>query len=137
MPAQTHAALAELPHTDHRPVKHGVFAKVDCARGADVFTAQPLALVSTLSPTLLGDVVRIDCRDTMPAAPVADPLHVADTETDPLHTLTAVAARLGADLPLDQLHLPQLFGTTIGTAELEVLTDALLAGIEALPEAES
>ncbi len=46
-------------------------------------------------------------------------------------------ARLGADLPLDQLHLPQLFGTTIGTAELEVLTDALLAGIEALPEADS
>ena len=46
-------------------------------------------------------------------------------------------ARLSADLPLDQLHLPQLFGTTIGTDELEVLTDALLAGIEALPEADS
>lgn len=46
-------------------------------------------------------------------------------------------ARLGTDLPLDQLRLPQLFGTTIGTDELTILADALLAGIEALPEADS
>ena len=46
-------------------------------------------------------------------------------------------ARLGTDLPLDQLRLPQLFGTTIGTDELAILADALLAGIEALPEPDS
>lgn len=42
-------------------------------------------------------------------------------------------ARLGEQLPLEQLRLPQLFGTTIGPDELEVLTDALIAEIEALP----
>ena len=43
-------------------------------------------------------------------------------------------ARLGAELPLDQVRLPQLFGTSIGPDELEKLTDALLAEIEQLPE---
>jgi len=42
--------------------------------------------------------------------------------------------RLGSELPLDQLRLPQLFSTTVGPNELAVLTDALLAEIEALPE---
>ena len=42
-------------------------------------------------------------------------------------------ARLTADLPLDQLRLPQLFGTGIGPDELATLTDVLLAEIEKLP----
>ncbi|MGA0239560.1 MAG: ArsA family ATPase [Acidimicrobiales bacterium] len=46
-------------------------------------------------------------------------------------------ARLGSELPLDQLRLPQLFSTTVGPDELAVLTDALLAEIEALPEVDS
>ena len=45
--------------------------------------------------------------------------------------------RLGAELPLDQFRLPQLFSTTIGPDELAVLTEALLAEIEALPKVES
>ena len=45
--------------------------------------------------------------------------------------------RLGSELPLDQLRLPQLFSTTVGPNELAVLTDALLAEIEALPEVDS
>ncbi len=45
--------------------------------------------------------------------------------------------RLGSELPLDQLRLPQLFSTTVGPDELAVLTDALLAEIEALPEVDS
>ncbi|MGB1653130.1 MAG: ArsA family ATPase [Acidimicrobiales bacterium] len=45
--------------------------------------------------------------------------------------------RLGSELPLEQLRLPQLFSTTVGPDELSVLTDALLAEIEALPEVDS
>ncbi len=45
--------------------------------------------------------------------------------------------RLGSELPLDQLRLPHLFSTTVGPDELSVLTDALLAEIEALPEVDS
>ncbi|MGB1629565.1 MAG: ArsA family ATPase [Acidimicrobiales bacterium] len=45
--------------------------------------------------------------------------------------------RLGSELPLEQLRLPQLFSTTVGPDELAVLTDALLAEIEALPEVDS
>lgn len=43
-------------------------------------------------------------------------------------------ARLGAELPLEQLRLPQLFSTSIGPTELDELTDALLAEIDRLPE---
>lgn len=42
--------------------------------------------------------------------------------------------RLGARLPLPQIELPFVFSPDIGTDQLEVLADALTAGIEALPE---
>jgi anion-transporting ArsA/GET3 family ATPase len=42
--------------------------------------------------------------------------------------------RLGRDLPLAQLRVPFLFTDSIGPAELEQLSDALGAGIEALPD---
>ena len=40
--------------------------------------------------------------------------------------------RLAHELPLPQLRVPFLFTASIGPAELEVLTDALAAGVEAL-----
>ena len=42
--------------------------------------------------------------------------------------------RLGRALPLPQIELPFVFTPDIGTAQLDVLADALTAGIEALPE---
>ncbi|MEM9463860.1 MAG: ArsA-related P-loop ATPase [Actinomycetota bacterium] len=42
--------------------------------------------------------------------------------------------RLGASLPLPQIHLPQLFGTAIGPDEIDVLARVLTDAIEALPE---
>ena len=43
--------------------------------------------------------------------------------------------RLNAALPLPQLHLPSLPVTSLGADELDTLASALLAGIDALPEA--
>ncbi len=42
--------------------------------------------------------------------------------------------RMAEVLPLPQLHLPYLFTSEFGRAELEVLADALVDGIEGLPE---
>jgi anion-transporting ArsA/GET3 family ATPase len=42
--------------------------------------------------------------------------------------------RLARELPLPQLRVPFLFTASITPRELEVLTDALAAGVEALPE---
>ena len=42
--------------------------------------------------------------------------------------------RLQAALPLEQLHLPHIYSTEIGPSELSVLTDSMLAAVEALPE---
>jgi anion-transporting ArsA/GET3 family ATPase len=42
--------------------------------------------------------------------------------------------RMAADLPLPQLRLPQMFGTHLRPPELDVLADALLAGIRSLEE---
>jgi anion-transporting ArsA/GET3 family ATPase len=42
-------------------------------------------------------------------------------------------ARLDAELPLPQLHLPFRFTSEIGPADVDVLADALLAGIDGLP----
>ncbi len=44
-------------------------------------------------------------------------------------------ARLGEQLPLEQIRLPFLFTTEIGPTELDVLADRLLTEIHALPEA--
>ena len=44
-------------------------------------------------------------------------------------------ARLAAGLPLPQLHLPYLFNADIGPDDVEVLAQALLAGIGTLQEA--
>ena len=41
-------------------------------------------------------------------------------------------ARLATNLPLPQIHLPQLLTASVGRAELEVLADAMTNGIEAL-----
>ena len=93
-------------------------------------------VVNSVLPTLAGldaDLVSLD---------------VSDAERNALQTAVTFRAgraalqdeqltRLGAELPLDQFRLPQLFSTTIGPDELAVLTEALLAEIEALPEVES
>jgi len=93
-------------------------------------------VVNSVLPTLAGldaDLVSLD---------------VSDAERNALQTAVTFRAgraalqdeqltRLGAELPLDQFRLPQLFSTTIGPDELAVLTKALLAEIEALPEVES
>ena len=42
--------------------------------------------------------------------------------------------RLDRMLPLDQIRLPQLFGPTIGPAEVEILVEELITQIESLPE---
>ncbi|MEM8705825.1 MAG: ArsA-related P-loop ATPase [Actinomycetota bacterium] len=44
--------------------------------------------------------------------------------------------RLGESLPLDQVRLPQLFGTTIGPDEIGELATVLTEAIEALPDPE-
>ncbi len=41
-------------------------------------------------------------------------------------------ARLSSALPLPQIHLPFLFGPDLGATELEVLTDAFVAGVASL-----
>jgi len=43
--------------------------------------------------------------------------------------------RMATSLPLPQLHLPYVFGGELGPAELTLLTDALLAGVESLEAA--
>ena len=43
-------------------------------------------------------------------------------------------ARLAEQLPLDQLHLPYLFDAELGPDQLDELADALLAGIDDLPD---
>jgi anion-transporting ArsA/GET3 family ATPase len=42
--------------------------------------------------------------------------------------------RLDRMLPLDQIRLPQLFGPTIGPAEIEILVDELIDQLESIPE---
>ena len=42
--------------------------------------------------------------------------------------------RLGAALPLEQIRLPHLFGSSIGPDEIAELATVLTAAIEALPE---
>lgn len=44
--------------------------------------------------------------------------------------------RLGATLPLEQIRLPQLFGTSIGPDEIGLLATVLTEAIEALPDPE-
>ena len=43
-------------------------------------------------------------------------------------------ARLAEQLPLDQLHLPYLFDAELGPEQLDELADALLAGVDGLPD---
>jgi len=40
--------------------------------------------------------------------------------------------RLGSELPLPQIRMPQLFGTEIGPGEIDALAEEFIAGIEAL-----
>jgi anion-transporting ArsA/GET3 family ATPase len=82
----------------------------------------------------------------------ADPRRAADDAGVPISdaetmTLAAAAAfrahrqalqqeqlgRLAAALPLPQIHLPSLFTVDVGPADLDILADALVAGVEALP----
>jgi len=44
--------------------------------------------------------------------------------------------RLSEQLPLPQLHLPYIFSTDLGLAEVEVLADALTKGVRSLPDHE-
>ena len=93
-------------------------------------------VVNSVLPALVGldaDLTSLDVSDAERSALQT----AADFRAGRTALQDEQLARLGTDLPLEQLRLPQLFGTTIGTDELEILSDALLAGIEALPEADS
>ena len=76
-----------------------------------------------------------------------DDLELAEAERDALRTAADFRAgrnalqaeqlaRLGETLPLDQIRLPQLFGTTIGPDEIGHLATVLTKAIEALPDPE-
>jgi len=41
---------------------------------------------------------------------------------------------MAAELPLPQLHLPFLFTTDVGPDDIDVLADALIDAIKALPD---
>jgi hypothetical protein len=43
-------------------------------------------------------------------------------------------SRLARELPLPQLRVPFLFSAAIGPVELDQLSDALAAGVQALPD---
>lgn len=62
--------------------------------------------------------------------------HLADAAAfrqDRTELQTEQVRRLGAQLPLPQIPLPFLFSADLGPADLGVLSDAMRAGIEALP----
>ncbi len=84
------------------------------------------------------------------ARPAVDTLEAAGVELDPnlVDSLEAARrfrqtryalqeeqlARLARELPLPQLRVPYLFAATIGPAELDTLSDALGAGVAAIPD---
>lgn len=89
-------------------------------------------IVNSVLPALAGldaDLSSLDVTDTERTALRA----AAEFRTGRATLQDEQLHRLGADLPLDQLRLPQLFGTSIGPDELDTLTEALLAEIETLP----
>jgi anion-transporting ArsA/GET3 family ATPase len=86
-------------------------------------------------PTNAGDIERL-ARDL---DVFVSPREVGDLATAARFrhergTLQQIQAdRLAARLPLPQIRLPFLFTADIGPAEIELLTDAFVAGVEALP----
>jgi anion-transporting ArsA/GET3 family ATPase len=100
----------------------------------------------SLGPVVVNGVVpvraglEVDPEEAAAAAGVS----LRDGEAEQLRAAAAFRAerravqqeqldRMAADLPLPQLTLPFLFGGELGPAELSTLSDALLAGLGAVP----
>lgn len=94
-------------------------------------------VVNGVQPTL--EIPSIDPRDAADAVGV----DLADAEAEALRRAAAFGEaraalqreqldRLATELPLPQIHLPELSSLTLGPDEVEVLASALLGGIDAL-----
>ena len=94
-------------------------------------------VVNGVQPTL--EILSIDPRDAAAAVGV----DLADADAEALRRAAAFGAaraalqreqldRLATELPLPQIHLPELSSLTLGPDEVEVLASALLSGIDAL-----
>ena len=97
-------------------------------------------IVNAVLPTIEGLDDDLDAASLDAVAP-----ELGDDERAALSTAAAFRAgraalqaeqieRLGTSLPLPQIRLPQLFGTSIGPDEIGVLADELTAAIVDLPE---
>lgn len=101
-----------------------------------------------LSPVIVNGVLpEVDDLDADLADLDLDGLELDEAERDALRTAADFRAgrnalqaeqlaRLGDTLPLEQLRLPQLFGTSIGPDEIAHLATVLTEAIEALPDPE-
>lgn len=141
-PARCEVLLVTLP--EETPVNEVVQTAYSLEEEVGVSLAP--VVVNGIYPALAG--VGADPReaaasagvslDTGPLAGTADALadagrfRLARTELQQTQL-----ARLAEALPLPQLHLPYLFSTELGPAELDTLADALIGAVGALGEAGS
>ncbi len=141
-PARCEVLLVTLP--EETPVNEVVQTAYSLEEEVGVSLAP--VVVNGIYPSLAG--VGADPReaaasagvslDTGPLAGTADALadagrfRLARTELQQTQL-----ARLAEALPLPQLHLPYLFSTELGPAELDTLADALIGAVGALGEAGS
>ena len=92
--------------------------------------------VSLAGVVVNGLYPEIDGLDADPGdVPGADDLRAAAVFRKARHDLQAdQVARLADALPLPQLHLPFLFTTEVGPAEIDVLADAMATSLSRLPD---
>ncbi len=95
----------------------------------------------TLGPVVVNSVLpRIDGLVPLPARAPKGVTRAEMTDLDTAATLRhhrqemqrEQVERMARDLPLAQLHLPQMFGTHLRPPELDLMADAMLADIERL-----
>ena len=93
-----------------------------------------VSLAGVVVNGLYPDVAGLD--EDPGAVPEADALRAAAAFRQARHDLqTEQVARLAEALPLPQIHLPFLFTTEVGGAEIDVLADAMAESISKLPDA--
>lgn len=134
-PARCQVALVTLP--EEMPVNEVVDAAYQLEDRVGV--ALGPVIVNGCYPALEG--LRHPAKDAVEESGLSlDPPLVAALEAAREFRLTRQALqeeqleRLARELPLPQLRVPYIFSEAIGPAELELLSTALAAGIEALPE---
>ena len=134
-PKRCQVALVTLP--EEMPVNEVVEAayqledSVGIALGPVIVNACYPAVDSLTTPA--GDTVAAAGVDLDPA--LVDSLEQARRFRQRRHELQeGQVGRLASELPLAQLRVPYLFTDAIGPAELDTLSQALAAGIEALHE---